>query len=100
MCSLPSLFLNDQLFPSSHCLNVRTLIYKLKRLHSSKGRVDFNYAKRSEHGSGVFLGEGLAHAKTLWQDGAGIEFKGSDSKRECEMRLERQKEADDRSTCS
>lgn len=35
------------------------------------------------------MGEGPACAKTLWQDGSGIELKGSD------IRLEKQKEADD-----
>lgn len=35
------------------------------------------------------MGEGLARAKTLWQDGAGIELKGSD------MSLEKKQEADD-----
>lgn len=35
------------------------------------------------------MGEGLAHAKALWQDGAGIAFKDS------EMILEKQKEAGD-----
>ena len=38
----------------AHSLNVRTFTYRLKWLHSSKGRVDDNYAKRGEHGSGVF----------------------------------------------
>lgn len=35
------------------------------------------------------MGEGLAHAKALCQDGAGIAFRGS------EMMLEKQKEAGD-----
>lgn len=35
------------------------------------------------------MGEGLAHAKALCQDGAGIAFRGS------EMKLEKQKEAGD-----
>lgn len=41
---------------------------------TSKGRVDGNNAERGEGGSVVFLGEGLAHAKALWQDGAGVEL--------------------------
>lgn len=35
------------------------------------------------------MGEGLAHAKALWQDGAEIAFRGS------EMMLEKQEEAGD-----
>lgn len=47
----------------------------------SKGRVDNRNAERGEGGSCVFLDEGLAHAKALWLVEAGIELKGSDSKR-------------------
>lgn len=41
---------------------------------TSKGRVDGNNAERGEGGSVVFLDEGPAHAKALWQDGAGVEL--------------------------
>lgn len=46
------------------------------------------------------MGKRLAYVKVLWWDGAGIEFKDSDSKSCCRMRLEKQKEADNRSPWS